>query len=300
MEVNTPELRAFTRAHLALDSETRRHNAAIRPSREAAGKLKKEILTRLIETNREYHRIDEDTIFRVKYNTSTRAVTYEHINQVIYGLRQEELLGVSSVPDLISLIANRIHKLRVKRNPTFDVLSHAPLHTDQQVHPATPEVVELAAPFLEQTSRLNATQKDFKSRKRQLASIIDEATPAIATIMASRAPLTAGASGSASHDLNSVCSGAQPVRVDVRDHGTFFVRAKPKMKSYRTPTLKTLKDVGASCVNVIGLSNSNFKDQFWNLKQTFVDEFYKHLKETQSDVQNGVRFCLDRTTKARR
>ena len=296
MEVNTPELRAFTRAHLALDSETRQHNAAIRPSREATGRLKKQILSHLIETNREYHRINEDTIFRVKYNTSTRAVTYEHISQVVYGVGREELLSISSVAELIGLIADRMHRLRVKRNPTFDVLTQAPTHTNQQVHPASPEVIELAAPFIQQTKILNAKQNDFKSRKRQLANLIEDATPAIATIMASRAPLAAGAS---SADSRSACSSAQPVRVDVRNHGTFFVRAKPKMKSYRAPTLKTLKEVGADTFSELGLSDANFKTQFLNLQQAFIDEFSKHLKNARCDTQDGVRFCLDKTTKAR-
>ena len=227
-------------------------------------------------------------------------MTYNHINQVVYGLGREELSSISTVGDLVNLIADRIHKLRVKRNPTFDVLSHAPPHINQPIHPATPEVVELSAPFLEQTNQLNAKQKDFQGRKRQLANIIEDVTPAIATIMASRTPLSSDTAVPGSSQVSSTCVGAQPVRVDVRDHGTFFVRAKPKMKSYRAPTLKTLKDVSATSVNSVGLSNDNFKTQFWNLQQTLVEEFHRHLQDTRSDTQCGVRFCLDRTTKARR
>ena len=278
-------LRAFARANIEL-----RETNLSKESRELKRKCdeNRAAITKYLVQNcdGDVLRVSNNACLKLKYNRSSRSVTYQHIHDVVNAIGDQDLQSLHDVNGLTQLIATRIHQVRTKKTPAFDVVNP----TNRAVRNAPDDMCARFDDLQRTAQELDKERLALKTRKENLKSAISEATVGVSRLMQNRR-----LNGGGVNDAPS-----KPIRVDVRGRGTFFVREKAAIAKSRPQTKQMIFDFAKAATHATGLTDSNFKLQFTDRKALVVQAMYDEMVERKADQSSRgdeLRYTLDCSTK---
>jgi hypothetical protein len=302
-------LRAFARAHLELEKEKQTTSNQVRPDVQNASALKKRILAELCSADRDVIRFEGDNaqrFLKLKYNRSSRVVSFKNVSDVVEGLSAADLRRVANLGHLQTVISDRIHQLRVVKTPSFEIIDKAPKRlAGGSVAAGSADLGRIVNQYETLTKRIKQTRDGLSEKRSELTQIINRSSQDVAEFMQSRAQpdtsaglLQAGEDVSPSPEVQR--NAPAPVRIDISQRGTYFVRQKTCRAPSRPETVKRIVATTEKTFVDLNADRQNFREWFANHRGQIARKLFDNLVEERKNTGTGeVRFALDKTTRNR-
>lgn len=276
-------LRTFARAHLEIEKEKQAAADQMRNRIQQKSDLKKQILGELQDKGQNILQTNAQQFVRLKYNRSSRVVTFKIVQDVVTGFDDYE--NITSLQQFVKVISDRIHQLRVVKNATFEVLQKPPKALAAGGIPSAHTLNDALKNYELLTQQIKETRASLAAKTSDLRQIISRSTEDVAEYM--RAEKT---------DTNS---SNNTVRLDISQRGTYYIRQKEIRKPSRPQTVQQINKMTAkTLIEDLHATQENFKTLFLQNQSFFADRLFHNLKHDRLDTKTGlVRFSLDKTTK---
>lgn len=261
-------VKSFARAHIELRRSKDRAAQLTRANVASARDLGHQI-TEILLANDGAVSIGQNQVAKLKYNRSVRSVSYQILREVVGGLSDEELRADKSA--LVRLLCDRIHVRRTKTNATF--------HVAPGVGKDDARAAALYDDMCKLRHRISEVHAQTQPRICELKTVIANATASVDEAMKIKA-LQAGGR-------------PEPIRVDVPNGDTYFVRSKPVAAPIRA---ETKKEIGEVLTAALDSETSLSREQLlYQVSGGFVS-----AKREKKQAANALRYTLDKSTKRRR
>lgn len=297
-------LRAFARAHLEIDKEKRCASNEMRPDVQVASDLKKRIIGELSAVGNDVLLFESaegaKRFVKLKYNRSSRVVTFQNVNNVVEGIGIGDLRTIATLEQLKQVVSDRIHQLRVVKTPTFNITNKAPkTHTGDKISVCSSELKRAVEQYETVDQKIKQRRTGLADKCTELNEIISRSTQDVADFMQNRAANgTTSSLLDGSNEFSPTSAPAPaPVRVDIAQRGTYFVRQKTSRTPCRPETIKKIVAMTEKTFSDLDADRLNFRTWFEQNRGQVARKLFDNLVEERRNTATGdVRFALDKTT----